>query len=238
MLHHHWPVPGNVRIAMTDRNGGVSLPPFDSLNLGTHVGDDVNAVMQNRALLRQQLQLPAEPAWLEQVHGTDVIHLGQDENRTADGSYADRQGQVAVVMTADCLPVLLCDSAGTQVAALHAGWRGLNAGVLEAGIAHFRPGSELFAYLGPAIGPSAFEVGAEVRGAFLDSTPGAAKCFTVSGDKYLANLEALAGLRLKAAGVMQIYAASACTYTRDKEFFSYRRDRDTGRMASLIWLEN
>lgn len=237
ILAHHWPLPPNIRIAMTDRQDGASLPPFDSLNLGMHVGDDPAAVKHNRHLLQQQLQLPAEPAWLEQVHGTHVVHLGQDDNRTADGSYADTARQVAVVMTADCLPVLLCDRDGTQVAALHAGWRGLNAGVLEAGITHFRQGSQLLAYLGPAIGPQAFEVGAEVREAFIASTPGAASCFTPHGDKFLASLEALATLRLRAAGVSLIYAASACTYSQPQRFFSYRRERDTGRMASLIWRE-
>lgn len=237
ILAHHWPLPPNIRIAMTDRLDGVSLPPFDSLNLGMHVGDDPVAVKHNRHLLQQQLQLPSEPAWLEQVHGTRVVHLGQDDNRIADGSYADTARQVAVVMTADCLPVLLCDRDGTQVAALHAGWRGLNAGVLEAGIAHFRQGSQLLAYLGPAIGPQAFEVGAEVRDAFIASTPGVASCFTPHGDKFLASLEALASLRLQAAGVSQIYAASACTYQQSVRFFSYRRERDTGRMASLIWRE-
>ncbi|MFQ6370914.1 peptidoglycan editing factor PgeF [Shewanella sp. YIC-542] len=237
MVSHHWPLPPNIRIAMTDRHGGVSLPPFDSLNLGTHVGDDAAAVAANRQRLQQALHLPSEPAWLEQIHGKQVVHLGQDACRTADGSFADTPGVVAVVMTADCLPVLLCDHEGTQVAALHAGWRGLNGGVLEAGIAKFRPGSVLQAYLGPAIGPDAFEVGREVRDAFLHSTPGATDCFVAHGEKYLANLQGLAKLRLQQAGVRLIYALSACTYQQSAQFFSYRRDRECGRMASLIWRE-
>ncbi len=231
----HWPLPANVRIAMTQRHGGVSLPPFDSLNLGLHVGDISASVQANRALLAQRLALPSEPAWLEQVHGTEVVDLARDSQRIADGSYSDSKAHVAVVMTADCLPVLLCDSAGTQVAALHAGWRGLCNGVIEAGIARFHPGSELIACLGPAIGKTAFEVGAEVRAAFCDKDPKADNCFVAKGDKFLGDLQGLARLRLQRAGVRQVYALDICTYN-NKDYFSYRRDGRTGRMASLIWL--
>lgn len=231
----HWPLPANVRIAMTQRHGGVSLPPFDSLNLGLHVGDISASVLANRALLVKRLVLPSEPAWLEQVHGTEVVDLARDSQRIADGSYSDSKAHVAVVMTADCLPVLLCDSAGTQVAALHAGWRGLCNGVIEAGIARFRPGSELIACLGPAIGKTAFEVGGEVRAAFCNKDPKADNCFVAKGDKFLGDLQGLARLRLQQAGVRQIYALDACTYS-NKDYFSYRRDGRTGRMASLIWL--
>ncbi|WP_226684125.1 peptidoglycan editing factor PgeF [Shewanella indica] len=231
----HWALPANVRIAMTQRHGGVSLPPFDSLNLGLHVGDISASVQANRALLVKRLVLPSEPAWLEQVHGTEVVDLARDSQRIADGSYSDSKAHVAVVMTADCLPVLLCDSAGTQVAALHAGWRGLCNGVIEAGIARFRPGSELIACLGPAIGKTAFEVGGEVRAAFCNKDPKADNCFVAKGDKFLGDLQGLARLRLQQAGVRQIYALDACTYS-NKDYFSYRRDGRTGRMASLIWL--
>ncbi|MCE9788299.1 peptidoglycan editing factor PgeF [Shewanella chilikensis] len=235
MYDCHWPLPVNVRIAMTQRHGGVSLPPFDSLNLGLHVGDISASVQANRALLAKRLALPSEPAWLEQVHGTEVVDLARDSQRVADGSYSDSKAHVAVVMTADCLPVLLCDSAGTQVAALHAGWRGLCDGVIEAGIACFRPGSELIACLGPAIGKTAFEVGTEVRAAFCDKDPKADNCFVAKGDKFLGDLQGLARLRLQQAGVRQVYALDACTYS-NKDYFSYRRDGRTGRMASLIWL--
>ncbi|MBO2697581.1 peptidoglycan editing factor PgeF [Shewanella algae] len=231
----HWPLPANVRIAMTQRHGGVSQPPFDSLNLGLHVGDDPASVQANRALLAKRLALPCEPAWLEQVHGTEVVDLARDPLRIADGSYSDSKAHVAVVMTADCLPVLLCDSAGTQVAALHAGWRGLCDGVIEAGIARFRPGSELIACLGPVIGKTAFEVGGEVRAAFCDKDPRADNCFVAKGDKFLGDLQGLARLRLQQAGVRQVYALDVCTYN-NKDYFSYRRDGRTGRMASLIWL--
>lgn len=187
MLLHDWPVPDNVAIAMTDRHGGVSLAPYDSLNLGLHVGDAPQQVLANRGMLAKQLCLATEPVWLEQVHGTQVVDLvdivpinlaqnAQSENvalqdsppLVADASYTDLAGRVCVVMTADCLPVLLCNQHGTEVAAAHAGWRGLCDGVIEASVAKFasKP-SELIAYLGPAIGPETFEVGAEVRAAFM-----------------------------------------------------------------------
>ena len=257
MLMHDWPVPDNVAIAMTDRHGGVSLAPYDSLNLGLHVGDIPQQVLVNRGLLAQQLQLATEPVWLEQVHGSRVIDLAdivpinltqeaQSEcvalqntpPLVADASYTDLAGRVCVVMTADCLPVLLCNQQGTEVAAAHAGWRGLCDGVIEASVAKFasKP-SELIAYLGPAIGPSAFEVGADVRAAFMAKDPNAESCFIARGDKYLADIIGLAKLRLKQLGITQIYSADICTVL-NQDYFSYRRDKITGRMASLIWLKS
>lgn len=257
MLNHDWPVPDNVAIAMTDRHGGVSLAPYDSLNLGLHVGDIPQQVLVNRGLLAQQLQLATEPVWLEQVHGTRVIDLAdiapinltQDAQSecvalqntpplVADASYTDLAGRVCVVMTADCLPVLLCNQQGTEVAAAHAGWRGLCDGVIEASVAKFasKP-SELIAYLGPAIGPRAFEVGAEVRAAFMAKDPNAENCFIARGDKYLADIIGLAKLRLRQLGITQIYSADICTVL-NQDYFSYRRDKITGRMASLIWLKS
>ncbi|MFB2658781.1 peptidoglycan editing factor PgeF [Shewanella xiamenensis] len=257
MLMHDWPVPDNVAIAMTDRHGGVSLTPYDSLNLGLHVGDIPQQVLVNRGLLAQQLQLATEPVWLEQVHGTRVvdladiapINLTQDAQSecvslqntpplVADASYTDLAGRVCVVMTADCLPVLLCNQQGTEVAAAHAGWRGLCDGVIEASVAKFasKP-SELIAYLGPAIGPSAFEVGADVRAVFMAKDPNAESCFIARGDKYLADIIGLAKLRLKQLGITQIYSADICTVL-NQDYFSYRRDKITGRMASLIWLKS
>ncbi|MEL4390562.1 peptidoglycan editing factor PgeF [Shewanella xiamenensis] len=257
MLMHDWPVPDNVAIAMTDRHGGVSLAPYDSLNLGLHVGDIPQQVLVNRGMLAKQLGLATEPVWLEQVHGTRVIDLAdiapinltQDAQSecvalqntpplVADASYTDLAGRVCVVMTADCLPVLLCNQQGTEVAAAHAGWRGLCDGVIEASVAKFasKP-SELIAYLGPAIGPSAFEVGAEVCAAFMAKDPHAESCFIARGDKYIADIIGLAKLRLKQLGITQIYSADICTVL-NQDYFSYRRDKITGRMASLIWLKS
>ncbi|MDN0084721.1 peptidoglycan editing factor PgeF [Crenobacter sp. SG2305] len=233
-----WPAPVNVRTLITTRAGGVSKPPFDSLNLGRHVGDDDAAVTANRAKLAERL--PAEPAWLSQVHSTvavDATQVGKPAPE-ADASFTDRSGVVCAVMTADCLPVLLTDRAGSVVAAAHAGWRGLCNGVIEntveaMGVAPI----ELMAWLGPAIGPDAFEVGAEVREAFMAHDERAETAFEPIGDgKYLADIYALARQRLNALGVSQVYGGEHCTVLERERFFSYRRDRVTGRMASCIWL--
>ncbi|MGI2067141.1 peptidoglycan editing factor PgeF [Shewanella sp. MF08487] len=244
MLHHDWPVPANVGIAMTNRHGGVSTHPFDSLNLGLHVGDVIERVMANRELLSKQLALTADPVWLEQVHGTHVLNLDAlslapaVDTPIADASYSRTASQVCAIMTADCLPVLMCNQAGTEVAAAHAGWRGLCDGVIEATAAQFSsPMNELIAYLGPAIGPQKFEVGAEVKQAFCALHPQAAACFIPSGDKCFANIVSLAKLRLSLLGINHIYSADICTVT-DTNYFSYRRDKVTGRMASLIWLKS
>ncbi|MDT3334785.1 peptidoglycan editing factor PgeF [Shewanella sp. SP1S1-7] len=244
MFDHDWPVPANVGIAMTNRHGGVSVYPYDSLNLGLHVGDAEQQVMANRELLCKQLALTADPVWLEQVHGTHVLNLDTLSlaqaagTPIADASFSRTASQVCVVMTADCLPVLLCNQAGTEVAAAHAGWRGLCDGVIEATAAQFSsPMDELIAYLGPAIGPQKFEVGVEVKHAFCGLHPQAAACFIPSGDKYLADIIGLAKLRLSLLGIKHIYSADICTVS-DTDYFSYRRDKVTGRMASLIWLKS
>lgn len=238
-LSADWPAPPQVRTLVTTRRGGVSEAPYASLNLGTHVGDDPARVADNRALLRELL--PAEPAWLNQVHGTRVVDAATaDDTPDADASVARAPGAVCVVMTADCLPVLLCDRAGSTVAAVHAGWRGLCDGVLEAAVAAMAvaPG-ELLAWMGPAIGPDAFEVGAEVRAAFVARDPAADAAFAPIDDgKYLADLYALGRQRLAAAGVGAVTGGDHCTVIERDLFFSYRRDRQTGRMASLIWLED
>nr|WP_280925677.1 peptidoglycan editing factor PgeF [Shewanella septentrionalis] len=229
---------------MTNRHGGVSVYPYDSLNLGLHVGDAVQQVMANRELLCKQLALAAKPVWLEQVHGTHVLNLDTlslaqaEDTPIADASYSRTASQVCAVMTADCLPVLLCNQAGTEVAAAHAGWRGLCDGVIEATAAQFSsPMDELIAYLGPAIGPQKFEVGVEVKHAFCGLHPQGAACFIPSGDKYLADIIGLAKLRLSLLGIKHIYSADICTVS-DTDYFSYRRDKVTGRMASLIWLKS
>lgn len=233
-----WPAPATVRAMQTTRRGGCSVAPWDSLNLGDHVGDDPSHVLANRARLRSRL--PGEPAWLKQVHGTRVVEAMPDVSPVieADAAFARQSGAVCVVMTADCLPVLFCNRAGTVVAAAHAGWRGLQAGVLEATIAAMAvaPG-ELLAWLGPAIGPARFEVGDEVRAAFIGSNPDAAEAFVPSSPgKWLADIYLLATHRLRAAGLTSIHGGGLCTVSDGERYFSYRRDGVTGRMATLIWL--
>ncbi|MBT9567387.1 MAG: peptidoglycan editing factor PgeF [Thiobacillus sp.] len=223
---------------MTTRRGGVSEGPWASLNLGDHVGDDPLRVAENRARLR--LHLPAEPGWLKQVHGAGVVEAGQS-GVEADAVVSRAPGAVCAVLTADCLPVLFCDRAGGVVAAAHAGWRGLAEGVLEEAVASMRvPPREVLAWLGAAIGPQAFEVGDDVRQVFVDRHADAAHAFVshpsgVAG-KWLADIYALARIRLNQMGVGSIYGGGHCTFTESETFFSYRRDGVTGRIASLIWL--
>ncbi|MCU0809685.1 MAG: peptidoglycan editing factor PgeF [Thiobacillaceae bacterium] len=227
---------------MTTRQGGVSLAPWDSFNLGDHVGDDPQHVAANRASLRENL--PADPHWLKQVHGARVIEPGRAANLEADVAFTRCPAMVCAVLTADCLPVLFCDRAGSVVAAAHAGWRGLVSGVLEAAVAAMGvTPSDIMAWMGPAIGPQAFEVGDEVRQAFVGQQAEAAGAFTpqpftgVAAQKWLADIYQLARLRLNGAGITSIYGGGRCTYGEPGEFFSYRRDGVTGRMAALIWLE-
>jgi len=233
-----WPAPPNVRACVTTRTGGVGCAPFDSLNLGDHVGDDPAAVRENRR--RLHAVLPAEPCWLQQVHGTRCIDVASAmPGDTADAAFAHAPGAVCAVLTADCLPVLFCDEAGTRVAAAHAGWRGLLAGVLENTVAALAvPGERLMAWLGPAIGPQAFEVGGEVRDAFVAREPVAAAAFVARSDgKWLCDLYRLARQRLAAQGIRRVAGGDFCTLRDPGRFFSYRRDGTTGRMASLVWLE-
>ncbi|MDP1644687.1 MAG: peptidoglycan editing factor PgeF [Thiobacillus sp.] len=225
---------------MTTREGGVSGTPWASFNLGDHVGDDPRQVAANRARLRQQL--PAEPGWLKQIHSARVVELGRDPNREADAAYTRQAEQVCAVLTADCLPVLFCDRAGSVVAAAHAGWRGLSGGVLEATVAAMQvPPGEILAWMGVAIGPQAFEVGDEVRQAFVNRHPHAAEAFlphpAATPGKWLADIYQLARIRFNDAGVQAIYGGGRCTYQETDSFYSYRRDGVTGRMASLIWLD-
>jgi len=239
-LTPRWPAPHNVCAAATLRTGGVSAPPYDSLNLGAHVGDDVPAVQENRARVREALRLPAEPCWLNQVHGTSVVEAGMFATPpTADACIARSTNQVCAVMTADCLPVLFCNRDGDRVAAAHAGWRGLAGGVLESTVSALGvPGSELLVWLGPAIGPSAFEVGDDVRIAFLSQDAGNAVCFRPSHRQshWLADIYQLARRHLARLDVTAVYGGEWCTVTDESRFFSYRRDGQCGRMASLIWM--
>ena len=240
-----WPAPAGVRAATTSRQGGVSQPPFDSFNLGGHVGDAPTAVAANRQQLRETLSLPAEPYWLNQIHGTAVANLDtcSEGLPEADASITTTANTVCTVLTADCLPVLFCDQSGTQVAAAHAGWRGLAAGVLEATVASFAaPPEQIMAWMGPAIGPQAFEVGDEVRQAFVEFDPAAAEAFVgvqpeANEKKWLADVYQLARQRLAAVGVNAVYGGGRCTFTEVDEFYSFRRDGKTGRMASLVWIE-
>jgi YfiH family protein len=247
-----WPAPVNVGAAITLCSGGCSRAPFGESNLALHVQDDPRDVVANRQSLKQSLKLPAQPLWLDQVHGTEIVSASKvcesESSGTpkADGSYSDEAGAVCAVLTADCLPVLLCDSIGSQVAAAHAGWRGLCGGILRKTVATFKqPPDQMLAYLGPAIGPQVFEVGGEVLQAFLDhaQNPQQQKAivaaFTLresAGDKYLADLYALARAELQASGVTQIYGGDYCSYSDSERFYSYRREPKTGRNGSLIWL--
>ncbi len=239
-----WPAPAHVRALSTTRIGGVSTGPYAALNLGEHVGDSPSAVATNRYRLVSRKGLPGMPVWLRQVHGVAVAELSSGSPRPeADAAWTHCRGQVCAVMTADCLPVLFCDQDGSVVAAAHAGWRGLSAGVLSACLRRMRvPADKVMAWLGPAISQAAFEVGPEVRAAFVNQDAAAAECFISSssqaGEKYQADIYALARLQLRALGVEAIYGGEHCTFGEPDRFFSYRRDGTCGRMASLIWLSN
>lgn len=236
-----WPAPPAVRALATTRRGGVSGGPFASLNLGDRVGDDPLAVAENRRLLRAAAALPAEPAWLEQVHGATLVELpaGRAPPR-ADAAASSRAGVVAAVLTADCLPLLFCDRGGRRIAAAHGGWRGLAAGIIERVVADFgaagiAPG-ELLAWLGPAIGPAAYEVDERVRDAF--PAAGDAPAFRLNArGRWQLDLCALARGRLAAAGVTAVHGGGRCTASEPRRFYSYRRDGACGRQACLVWLE-
>jgi len=235
-----WPAPANVRALVTTRLGGVSTGPYASLNLGAHVGDDPAAVAENRRRLAEQL--PGSPLWLDQRHGVAVINAANcapgGGPPPADAAFARWPATVCAVLTADCLPILLCDRRGSVVAAVHAGWRGLLAGVIEQTVGAMAvTGNALLAYLGPAIGRHAFEVGDEVRSAFVARDAEAAVAFASLGaGKWLADIYCLAQQRLAALGVVAIYGGAYCTVQDEELFFSYRRDGVCGRLASLIWL--
>jgi polyphenol oxidase len=239
MLIPNWPAPSVVKAYTTIREGGYSQAPYESFNLADHVGDRPEAVAANRGALIEMLGLPNEPVWLKQVHGIQAVRATeQHRDCEADAVYTTEFEQVCVVMTADCLPVLFCDRAGTRVAAAHAGWRGLANGVLEKSVqALDLPPQDILVWLGPAIGPNAFEVGDEVRETFMAFLPEAAQAFKSTGEgHWLADLYLLARQRLAHEGVTAVYGGDFCTYTDAKRFYSYRRDKVTGRMASLIWL--
>lgn len=237
-----WPAPAGVRAAFTLRSRGVSLPPFDTFNIAAHVGDEPRAVAENRALLRASLELPSEPVWLEQVHGHGVVELDGPASvgspGPADAAVTGSPGRVCAIQVADCMPVLFAAPDASAVGAAHAGWRGLAGGVLEATVRAMKtPPGELLAWLGPAIGQAHFEVGDEVRAAFLAGDPGAAAAFVANPrGRWQCDLYALARRRLAAIGVSSVHGGGWCTYADSGRFFSYRRDGRCGRMAAVIWI--
>ncbi|WP_213957733.1 peptidoglycan editing factor PgeF [Variovorax sp. dw_954] len=241
LLAPQWPAPAGVRAACTTRVGGVSQGRFESLNLGDHVGDDAVAVAENRR--RLQGAIGVRPVFLQQVHGVAVRRLdaADADGETADGCVTAEPGLACTVMVADCLPVLFTDTEGRRVAAAHAGWRGLAAGVLEATLATFGKGEKVMAWLGPCIGPTAFEVGPEVMAVFEARDPASTACFRPAGGegKWLADLSGLARRRLLAAGALSIHGNDGtdawCTVSQPLQFFSHRRDGSSGRFAACIW---
>jgi len=236
-----WPAPHNIRALTTTRQGGVSQVPFSSLNLGSHVGDNIDHVIANRQRVVCANHLPKDPLWLNQTHSTKVINLSDYDSTDADASYVNQAMTVSVVLTADCLPVLFCSLSGDEVASAHAGWRGLCDGILENTVNHFQCApSQIMAWFGPAIGPQKFEVGAEVKAQFEAHDCNASLAFDLidcKSQKYLADLYLLARQRLQKLGITQIYGGEYCTYSQTDLFYSYRREKQTGRMASMIWFE-
>lgn len=238
VIEPRWPAPANVRALSTLRDGGVSTGVYGSLNLADHVEDQIAHVMENRRRLRIGQALPDEPCWLRQVHGVRVVDLDAPQpDLTADAAVTRRKHLVCAILTADCLPVLFTDVAGECIAAAHAGWRGLSAGVLEATVDAMQTApSRLLAWLGPAIGAQRFEVGAEVRAAFVRHDAAADLAFTPAPSaRYLADLGLLARQRLSMMGVRQVSGSDACTHSEPQRFFSHRRDGRSGRQATLIW---
>ena len=243
-LDADWPAPPGVRALTTTRHGlGMSQAPFDSFNLGIRCGDDAEAVIENRRQLEVALGLPSTPHWLKQVHGIEVLRFDAPPvpdavAMEADAAVTSTSGVVLCVQTADCLPVLFASRYGDEVAVAHAGWRGLANGVLEATLAAMRSApADVIAWLGPAAGPKAYEIGEDVRAAFLSQDPKAASCFTATRPgHFLIDLYALARRRLAAAGVVAVFGGGLCTISDAARFYSYRRDERTGRMASLVWL--
>ena len=236
-----WSVPPTVKALYTTRSGGASQPPYDSFNLAEHVGDDFDQVLRNREILSSQA-LPSVPCWLQQTHSIKVVTLESETNREADGAITRQVDQVAIVMTADCVPILLCNRSGTEVAAVHAGWRGLLDGIVQTTIAKMQsPANELMAWIGPAISQPKFEVGDEIRQAFIDKyvqQQDAIHRRFISNrpSHWLCDLPGIAGDSLKHLGVAAVTQSNLCSYSNEIDYFSYRRQAITGRMASLIWI--
>lgn len=236
----NWPAPKTIKAFASTRCDGFSRDVYQGLNLGSHVGDDLNTVQKNREWLTRQSDMPSAPVWLNQTHSTLVVEQSEltTQVRDADGVSTHTPGVVCSVMTADCLPVLLTNVQGTQVAAVHAGWRGLAYGIIENALTQFD--GQVMAWIGPAIGSNAFEVGEDVLDAFVSAHPEAYKAFTLTSKqgKWLADMNLLVQQRLNRVGVEQVYFSNLCTYTDSQRFYSYRRDGVTGRQASFIWIDN
>ncbi len=231
----NWNAPANVHAVMTTRNGGVSKLPYDSFNLATHVDDDLENVLENRRLLKTELALPTEPFWLEQIHSNIVVEASNDLILPkADASFSNNKDVVCVVMTADCLPVLMCSKDGTKIAAIHAGWRGLESGIISNTVAALKT-KELIVWFGAAIGAECFEVGDDVREAFLKKSADYSTAFKARKNGWLADIYQLARIELAHLGITEIYGGEFCTMTDTERFYSYRREKQTGRMATLIW---
>ena len=237
-LSPDWPAPANVHAATTLRIGGVSCGAYTGLNLAMHVGDNAGLVKQNRQMIKELLNLPTEPVWLDQIHSNRAVKAVKTASlQQADASYTSESGVVCAVMTADCLPLLVCSSDGAHVAAIHAGWRGLLAGVISNTLTAMQV-QDLLVWLGPAIGPDCFEVGSEVRAAFLGKSAAFIKAFKEqSNGQWLADIYQLARIDLAMLGIDKVYGGNFCTVTEYERFYSYRRDKETGRMATLIWRE-
>ncbi len=236
-----WPAPAHVHAGVTTRTGGASIGTYQGFNLATHVGDQAESVSANRKYLVNSLHLPAEPAWLTQVHGSHIITLSDSPADTlADGSYTRANNQVCAVLTADCLPLLLCDVDGREIAAVHVGWRGYCAGIIDSALSAFAArGKNLLAWMGPCISAACYEVGDEVRQACL-AAHGIAAAFTAADHRsghWQADLGLLVKHSLNAGGVTRIYESGLCTFSNPEQFYSYRRDGNTGRIASLIWMD-
>ena len=250
----NWPAPKHIKSICTTRQGGVSQPPFDSFNIATHVGDDVNDVITNRQRLVQQACLPSEPVWLDQQHTDRAIELSTSllrdakQPEVADASWTTEQNMVSVVMTADCLPILITNKNGTLVSAIHAGWKGLQKGIVSTTITEFVnrgdcQSQELMVWIGPAISVKHFEVGAEVRESFIERCASNSDYFQLremgagEGQKYLADLVGLVTKELNDLGVKEVYGGDLCSFSQEELFYSYRRSGQTGRMATMIWIE-
>jgi YfiH family protein len=233
-----WPAPANIHAATTLRTGGVSGGAYAGLNPAMHVGDDAELVKQNRQIIKELLALPGDPVWLEQIHSNRAVPaVASEPLQQADASYTAESGVVCAVLTADCLPLLVCSADGSEVAAIHAGWRGLLAGVIGNTVSAIR-NSDLFVWLGPAIGPGCFEVGAELRNAFLEKSAAFMTAFKQQDNgKWLADIYQLARIDLAMLGIDKVYGGGFCTVTEQERFYSYRRNKQTGRMATLIWRE-
>lgn len=234
-----WSAPNNINAITTTIMGGVSKPPYSSNNIALHVGDNEADVLKNRQLLYESLNLTTTPIWLEQTHSTDCIVVEETDNRVADASITSTPNQALAIMTADCLPIIFCNAQGTEIAAVHAGWRGLVNGVVENTLAKMNTkGDNLHAWIGPAICHKCFEIGKDVETAFVNKYPNTQQAFNYIGNKYYANLAMIAEIILKSQGINSISQSNACTYELKNSFYSYRRMQQTGRIATLIWINN